>query len=335
MLRHYYVSDVEQEGIVKKAVEALPILWLVFGIVLACGSYYGYCLLKQADRNAEQMTHRIEPKKTSQKRTQQKSKEATYTTDQIKPVTPEAFADAQLQYEKIVNQWGIGALYIPSAGIQTKLLAGMANQNLMVGVGTYYPNQQLGKGNYVGLAHNLVQGGGALGNLPKTALNQVFYATDFTRVYEYVATKNEVVNQSRGELLEVPKSNEDALLTLIRCEGGLYTANRAIVQGVFHKSYPADQASTEVKLGLGLVEERAVKPIEQPKENKSTEKPTETSKANQNQESKTNKRNKPIYSTIQRACISAFATVSQSPILLSTGYLVLLSVLLKLATFGK
>lgn len=319
----------------KKAVKALPILWLVLGIVLACGSYYGYCLLKQADRNAEQMTHRIEPKKTSQKRTKQKSKEATYTTDQIKPVTPEAFADAQLQYEKIVNQWGIGALYIPSAGIQTKILAGMNNQNLMVGVGTYYPNQQLGKGNYVGLAHNLVQGGGALGNLPKTALNQVFYATDFSSVYEYVATKNEVVNQSRGELLEVPKSNEDALLTLIRCEGGLYTANRAIVQGIFHKSYPADQASTEVKLGLGLVEKRTATPTDEQKESRATTKPTETEKADKQQKRSLNKRKKPIYSFVQRACIIAFATVSHSPILLSTGYLVLLSVLLKLATFGK
>lgn len=64
------------------------------------------------------------------------------------------------------------------------------------------------------------------------------------------------MHQSAGELLEDSKSDEDALLTLIRCEGGLYTTNRAIVQGKFHKSYPADQASTQVKLGLGLVEER-------------------------------------------------------------------------------
>lgn len=328
-----------KEGIVNKAVKALPILWLIIGVVFASGCYYGYHLMKQANRNAEQMTHRIEPKQISQQRIEQRTNKATFDDRQIKPVTPEAYADAQLHYEKIVGQWGIGALYIPSAGIHAKLLAGMNNQNLMVGVGTYYPNQQLGKGNYVGLAHNLVQGGGALGNLPKTALHQVFYATDFSRVYEYVATKNAVVHQSAGELLEVPKSNEDARLTLIRCEGGLYTANRAVVQGTFVKSYPADQASTEVKLGLGLVEERERGAIsqatDQPKESRTTTKTKGKQAANKHQGSRTSQQNKPIYSFVQRVCISAFAAVSRSPILLSTGYLLLLSVLLKLATFGK
>lgn len=326
-----------KEGIVNKAVKALPILWLIFGLVFASGCYYGYHLMKHADRNAEQMTHRIEPKEISQQRIEQRTNKATFDDRQIKPVTPEAYADAQLHYEKIVGQWGIGALYIPSAAIRTKILAGMDNQNLMVGVGTYYPNQQLGKGNYVGLAHNLVQGGGALGNLPKTALHQVFYATDFNRVYEYVATKNAVVHQSAGELLEDSKSDEDALLTLIRCEGGLYTTNRAIVQGKFHKSYPADQASTQVKLGLGLVEERGAtaQATEQPKESQSTTKSKGKQAANKHQGSKTSQRNKPIYSLVQRVCISAFSAVSRSPILLSTGYLLLLSVLLKLATFGN
>lgn len=311
----------------KKAWKALPILWLVSGIVLACGSYYGYHLMKNAGSNAEQMTHQIEPKKTSQKRIEQKTKQASYDESQIKPVTPEAFADAQLKYEKIVNQWGIGAIYIPSAEIRTKTLAGMANQNLMVGVGTYYPNQQLGKENYVVLAHNLVQGGGALGNLPKTALNQVFYATDFTNVYEYAARKNAVVNQSEGELLEVPEKDDQALMTLIRCEGGINTPKRAIVQGTFVKSYPADQATTEVKLGLGLIEGRLTE-VGQP--NVTDESSEQFSK----KEKQTHKKKayQPIYSFLQRACISAFALLSQSPVLLAIGYLVILSILIKVST---
>lgn len=308
----------------KKAGKALPILWLVLGFVLACGSGYGYHLMKNAGSNAEQMTHRIEPKITSQKRSKQKTKDATYDESQIRPVTPEAFADAQLKYEKIVNQWGIGALYIPSASIRTKILAGMENQNLMVGVGTYYPNQQLGQGNYVVLAHNLVQGGGALGNLPKTALNQVFYATDFTTVYEYTAKKNAVVNQSEGELLEVPEKDEQAFMTLIRCEGGLNTDQRAVVQGTFVNSYPADQASTEVKLGLGLVEKQlseAARPVELAESSEQF-----TRKEDRQHKKKTKE---PIYSNLQRACISAFALFSQSPVLIAVGYLVVLSLLIK------
>lgn len=163
-----------KEGIVNKAVKALPILWLIFGLVFASGCYYGYHLMKHADRNAEQMTHRIEPKEISQQRIEQRTNKATFDDRQIKPVTPEAYADAQLHYEKIVGQWGIGALYIPSAAIRTKILAGMDNQNLMVGVGTYYPNQQLGKGNYVGLAHNLVQGGEHWGTYRKLPCTKYF-----------------------------------------------------------------------------------------------------------------------------------------------------------------
>lgn len=314
----------------KKAWKALPILWLVSGIVLACGSYYGYHLMKNADSNAEQMTHQIEPKKTSQKRIEQKSKEATYDTDQIKPVTPEEFTDAQLKYEKIVNQWGIGAIYIPSADIRIKILAGMDNQNLMVGVGTYYPNQQLGKGNYVVLAHNLVQGGGALGNLPKTALNQIFYATDFTTVYEYAARKNAVVNQSEGELLEVPETDDQALMTLIRCEGGINTPNRAIVQGTFVKSYPADQATTEVKLGLGLIEGQMI-------EVGQTSVTAESSEQFSKKEKQIHKKkaNQSIYSIWQRMCISAFAILSQSPVLLAIGYLVILLILIKVSSLFR
>ncbi|MGG5373428.1 class A sortase [Enterococcus sp. AZ196] len=312
----------------KKAWKSLPILWLVLGFVLACGSGYGYHLMKNAGSNAEQMTHQIEPKKTSQKRIKQKTNEATYDENQIKPVTPDAFAQAQLRYEKIVNQWGIGSLYIPSANVRTKILAGMDNQSLMVGVGTYSPTQQFGKGNYVVLAHNLVQGGGSLGNLPKTELNQVFYATDFAYVYEYVARKNAVVNQSEGELLEEPEKSDEALMTLIRCEGGLNTDQRAIVQGTFVKRYPADQASAEVKLGLGLIEEKMteVGPSD----------PTVDSSSDvfsqKRKQSHKKTAEQPIYSPLQRVCISAFAWLNQSPVLIAIGYLVILSLLIKGST---
>lgn len=314
----------------KKTLKALPILWLVLGIVFASGGYYGYQLMKTANSNAKRMTHQIEPRKTSQQRIREKTNDATFNEDQITPVTPEAFAQAQLNYEKITNQWGIGALYIPSAGIQTKILAGMNNQNLMVGVGTYSPNQQLGKGNYILLAHNLVQGGGALGNLPKTSVNQVFYATDFTSVFEYVARKNAVVHQSQGDLLDPPETENEALMTLIRCEGGLNTPNRAIVQGTFLKSYPADQADINVQRGLGLVEAHVKEETSdnQPKGSKES-----FIRANeQRKKSKTSQKHQSFYSPFQQVCILMFQFLSGTPIALATGYLVLLSLLLKLAT---
>ena len=256
-------------------------------------------------------------------------RQAVYCPRQIEPVTPKTYAKAQLHYTEILNQWGIGALFIPSANIHSKILAGMANQNLMVGVGTYYKDQQLSKDNYVLLAHNLVQGGGTLGNLPKTSLQEIIYATDFTNVYEYQATKNEVVPASRGDLLAIPEGDKPAVLTLIRCEGGNNTSNRAVVQGEFLKDYPVSEASAEVKLGLGLVESHLV--ID------------DTLISSQNKSSKTKahiqakkesklKRQKTRYSPIQTLCIYLFTVLNEFPFLMGISYLVGLLISTHIAT---
>lgn len=303
----------------KKLWKNLPFLWIVLGIVISCASYYGYHLLLQANDHAKQIKHPIELKQSNQDEQKKKLKKATYCPRQIKPVTPAAYAKAQLRYAEIVNQWGVGALYIPSADIHSKILAGINNQNLMVGVGTYYQNQQLGKRNYVLLAHNLVQGGGSLGNLPKTTLQQIFYLTDFTKVYEYVAIKNDVVNQSRGDLMAIPAVDQTPLVTLIRCEGGLNTSNRAVVQGEFLKRYPASKASKEVKLGLGIIEESKIndeKISNQQSSSTSEESPIRI-RMNSGE-----KANEPIYSLFQIACIYLFTLLNEVPVAIGIGYLI-------------
>lgn len=313
----------------KKIWELLPILWLICGVLFFVASYYGYQLLLHANEQAEQLTYPIESKGKMKEKQKQKIKEAVYCPRQIKPVTPKTYAKAQLHYTEIVNQWGIGALFIPSANIHSKILAGMANQNLMVGVGTYYKDQQLAKDNYVLLAHNLVQGGGTLGNLPKTSLQEIIYATDFTNVYEYQSTKNEVVPASRGDLLAIPEGDKPAVLTLIRCEGGIHTPNRAVVQGEFLKEYPVSEASAEVKLGLGLVESHLV--IDDTmisSQNKFSE------AKNDIQEKKGLKQRKqePKFSLIETFCIYLFTLLNEFPFLMGISYLVGLLVLTHIAT---
>lgn len=294
----------------------LPFLWIAFGLLLSCASYYGYHLLLDANENAEKMPHYIESKESSQRKRKKKLEEATYCPRQIEPVTPTAYAKAQLRYVEIVNQWGVGSLFIPSADIHSKILAGIDNQNLMVGVGMYYKAQQLGKGNVVLLAHNLVQGGGVLGNLRKTGLQQVFYLTDFTDVFEYVAEKNEVVDESRGDLIDIPDVGESAIVTLIRCEGGMNTPNRAIVQGKFLRRYPASEATEEVKLGLGLTEGRWISE-KTSSEQQSTIQESTIPMAKE----PTEKTKKPIYSTLQVLCIYLYTVLIEAPLIIGISYL--------------
>ncbi|EOH77791.1 class A sortase [Enterococcus malodoratus] len=313
----------------KKLWKNLPFLWIVLGVVISCASYYGYHLLLQANDQAEQIKQPIDLKQSNRDKQKKKLQKATYCPRQIKPVTPAAYAKDQLRYAEIVNQWGVGALYIPSADIHSKILAGIDNQNLMVGVGTYYQNQQLGKGNYVLLAHNLVQSGGSLGNLPKTTLQQIFYLTDFTKVYEYVAIKNDVVDQSRGDLMAIPTDDQTSIVTLIRCEGGLNTSNRAVVQGEFLKEYPASEATKAVKLGLGLIEERWAndEKISNQQRANASEEPTIRIRTHSVETS-----NEPIYSLFQVACIYLFTILNEVPIVIGIGYLTGLLALSHVAT---
>lgn len=313
----------------KKIWGIVPFLWILLGLIVFGASYSGYQLLLHANEQAEQLTYPIESKGETKEKQKRKIKGAVYCSRQIKPVTPKTYVKAQLHYTEIVTQWGIGALFIPSANIHSKILAGMANQNLMVGVGTYYKDQQLSKGNYVLLAHNLVQGGGTLGSLPRTSLQETIYATDFTNVYEYQATKNEVVPASRGDLLAIPDGDKPAVLTLIRCEGGINTSKRAVVQGEFLKKYSVSEASDSVKLGLGLVESHLV--IDD----------TVTSSQSKFNESKNHiqakkglkqKRQETMYSPIQTLCIYLFTLLNEFPFLMGISYLVGLLVLTHIAT---
>lgn len=313
----------------KKIWGSLPFLWILLGIIVFGASYYGYQLLLHANEQAEQLTYPIESNGETKEKKKRKIKNAIYCPRQIKPVTPKTYAKAQLHYTEILNQWGIGALFIPSAKIHSKILAGMANQNLMIGVGTYYKDQQLSRGNYVLLAHNLVQGGGTLGNLPKTSLQEIIYATDFTNVYEYQATKNEVVPASRGDLMAIPDDDKPAVLTLIRCEGGINTSNRAIVQGEFLKDYPISEASTEVKLGLGLVESHLF--IDDTMIN-SQNKSSETKNDIQAKKGLKQKKQAPKFSPIETLCIYLFTLLNEFPFLIGTSYLVGLLVLTHIAT---
>lgn len=316
-----------------KFLRFLPILWVAIGLLFLASSFYGNYLIVHNQKNTNQMTHSYLPKEQAESRTaeitQAASDQQNFDPSKVSPVTPEEYAQAQLQYEDIVNKWGIGALYVPGT-VETKILAGMTNQNLMVAVGTYYADQKLGKGNFVLLAHNLVQGGGSLGSINRITKGQIIYATDFTDIFEYQVVKSEVVNQNQGNLLEKPKKSNPALLTLVRCEGRLNTPNRALVQAEFKQKYLAKEASENVRIGLGFtkkatnqatsVESNTVATNQQSaasSQNEAQKQPVISSK----KENHVFTSNKPIYNLFQRFAIEGFKLMNSHPIPLGITFL--------------
>ncbi|EJX53362.1 class A sortase [Enterococcus faecium] len=314
----------------KKILVKLPLLWLIVGL-LASGFYiYGYTVLLRSDNQIQQVrkvVHPIQSKKEADSLQQSKTEQGNFDETQIKPVTPAQYANAQLNYEKLVNSWGIGSVFIPSSNVHSKILAGMSNDNLMVGLGTYYPDQKLGKGNYVMMAHNLVQGGGVLRDLPQTTVGTIVFVTDFTTIYEYVVDLNKTVNQSEGHLLDPPEKEKPALITIFRCEGGLHTPNRSLIQAKFHKSYPANEGTHVVKENLGL--EKAIStPGEQilggsdnnEKDTSSVQSTSEQATESEEKDSGTkgeNKRfiiKKPVYNRVDTFSIHVFKLFNTSPL---------------------
>ena len=237
----------------KKILKIFPLIWLLLGSIILGMTIYGYWLLQRTDMKGKEIYYLIQDKQDIEIKQKEISEEAIFDPNNIHPVDTKEFAIAQLHYEELVDEWGIGKIFLPSASIQTTILAGMNNDHLMVGVGTYLKEQRLGKGNYVLLAHNLVQGGGTLKNLPQTKNHTLIYATDFSNVYEYRVTKNQIIHQFESEVLDHPKEKQKPVLTLIRCEGGLNTENRAVVQGEYVREYPEEEANDKLKGKLGLV----------------------------------------------------------------------------------
>ena len=144
-----------------------------------------------------------------------------------------------------------------------------------------------------------------------------------------MAIKNDVVDQSRGDLMAITTDDQTPIVTLIRCEGGLNTPKRAVVQGEFLKEYPASEASKEVKLGLGLIEGRWIndEKISNQQRANASEEPTIRIRTHSVETS-----NEPIYSLFQVACIYLFTILNEVPIVIGIGYLTGLLALSHVAT---
>lgn len=111
------------------------------------------------------------------------------------------------------------------------------------------------------------------------------------------------------KFLDLPKEEEKAKITFIRCEGGMNTPNRAVVQGEYGKSYPAEEATPEVKEALGLYKKVDTG-------TNATTETTDNQQLNSNLKNSNNKKNQfkegkqTRYNGFQRFCIVCFQLIN-------------------------
>ncbi|OEG09981.1 class A sortase [Enterococcus termitis] len=201
-----------------------------------------------------------------------KAAKGTYTEQDISSVNIGNYAEAKVNFKQTVNEWGIGKLMIPSEGVDLPILAGMNNENLMNGAATFSKEQQMGKGNYVLLAHN-IEGQDVLFHRTKNLKNgDEIFISDFKDVYSYKVTMNKVITDTEVSVLEKPDKGNKPQITLLRCEGGIGTIYRRVVKGELTGIQSIDSMSSEEVKPLGMtvstpkkenriVDEEPVKPI--------------------------------------------------------------------------
>lgn len=160
-----------------------------------------------------------------------------------------AIAEARENYSSSIEEYGIGSVYIPTSEISLPLLAGTSEWNLLNGVATASANQELGKGLFVGMSHNLVNQR-LLQNIDQAEKGDVVYLTDFNDVYTYKISEQTVVHETESSYLEEPDEGEEAKLLLYRCEGELNTDWRRIIYGNYIKKEKIREVDEDILKGL-------------------------------------------------------------------------------------
>ncbi|MGM0112756.1 class C sortase [Enterococcus sp. DIV0187] len=177
---------------------------------------------------------------------------ANYAEKQIASVNVANYAEARGNSFETTNNWGIGKLNIPKVDVDLPILAGIANQNLLTGAATYRVDQQLGKGNYVLLAHNIFETDVLLHRIKQLKLGDKIYATDFKDIYTYDVSVNKVIEETEVSYIDAKAEDEKQTLTLLRCEGDVGTIYRRLVQGKLSNVQPINRASKQRLKQLGI-----------------------------------------------------------------------------------
>lgn len=184
-----------------------------------------------------------------------KIQRANYGERQIASVNIADYAAAKSQVMESTNNWGIGKLSIPEAAIDLPILAGLTNENLLTGAATYRADQQLGKDNYVLLAHNIYEQDVLLHRIKQLKTGDVIYATDFKNVYQYKVVRNEVIKDTEVSVVEKEAAGAPRI-TLLRCEGNIGTIYRRLVQGNLTEILSVDEAPKQLLKELGIQRKR-------------------------------------------------------------------------------
>ncbi|HHD1574862.1 TPA: sortase [Enterococcus faecium] len=152
-----------------------------------------------------------------------------YVGKDVKPLTVEAMK--KVDAEKVISNFGMGTIQIPSIGMNLPILEGMSQENLSVGAGTMKPNQELGKGNFTLAGHYMTNAGLLFGGIKNVKKNDPVQVTYKNKTINFKVVKIEHITAEDNQVIFDSEGN--GILTLITCDSSVDGTNgRLMVRAV-------------------------------------------------------------------------------------------------------
>lgn len=164
-----------------------------------------------------------------------KKQGGSYDWSKVKPMsTGQAINAATHSHED-----GMGAIAIPSVGMYLPIVAGVSNESLSVGGGTFWEAQSMKYSNNYPLAgHALSPYGKLFSKIADTSIGEYIFTTDFNNIYTYRIYENTNIEPTDTGVVNMDTThNGHRIITLLSCSFG--GEKRTLVRGDLVKVQPS------------------------------------------------------------------------------------------------
>ena len=168
-----------------------------------------------------------------QARYHKQKKKPDYNLKHVKPISPQSLIDAWRHRQ---DYRAVGQIAINDENILLNIYRGTGNNELALGVGTFWANQKMGQNNYSLAGHNMDDGRSYFSPLYTAKVNgslrngTAIFLTDFKKVYFYKITSSRFIDVYNLRLtLNTKKFRRSPVISLFTCD---YTGQgRLFVRG--------------------------------------------------------------------------------------------------------
>lgn len=174
-----------------------------------------------------------------------RKKKASFDYDAVEMINNKKIMDSILSNEGANKNYVIAGISIPSVGIRLDIYKGVSEYALLRGAGTYFPDRELGKGNFVLAGHNMEDEITLFSPLYRIQKGQKIYASDGKEIFVYKVSEILTISSTQVEVLDDIDKGQP-VITLITC-ADRYAINRICVKGKLIERVAIEKAPQKLK----------------------------------------------------------------------------------------